>query len=288
MNNIKFFDIINKDILGVIAEELSYKDKFTLWTLSPEVSVIKEGLKIYEIDQNKHTNALDHAIDYLDTPLFSNLKIYRFDKFIDLTKFEYLEHISIAGLTQKEVDTFVNLPNLKRLCVSACKTITNLNHLKSVIHLEAITATKLGNDPNNLFDVSVFDKLKLVALNVSYNPYAKNIAFLAPTLKKLYCAESGIEQEDINSFNLTLIDCSNNAYIQNISHMTNLTSVNISGNSAVDQKGIRGLNLKCLNVRNNNKIYDISWMKNLVVLDIRENTKITLSEDFEKPKRLFK
>ena len=113
--------------------------------------------------------------------------------------------MKVSGISQTEIDIFEKLPNLKRLCVVDCGKITNLNNLKSLEHLEAFANTSLGNNPKNMFDTNVFNKLKLKILNVSYNSYVSDISFLNSSLKVLYCADCKLDQKAISCFDLVAI-----------------------------------------------------------------------------------
>lgn len=273
-NNI--FDLIDKDVFKIIVDKLSIEDKINLWSIPSKK--IRKYLKIYEINEEEIKSKESYYLKYKDTDLFSELKVYDCNVFIDLTKYQYLERIDMKRLSQDHIDSFECLPNLKQLSIVGCKKITNLNNLKSLIHLEAYALTKLGNNPKVDFDSSVFCKLKLQVLNVGFNPYVKDISCLKPSLKKLFCASSGLNQEAIEGFDLILIDCNNSDEIKDLTKMKNLKCANISGTCGVDQKGILGLDLVSLLMRNNNNIYDIRWMKNLKFLDMMENHTLKIDE----------
>jgi hypothetical protein len=209
-------------------------------------------------------NKLNFDIIYF---IFGSLDFLSKIRFRSTSKYNYLLEIhDFFNIGKKYLkllndNILLNYPFITHLNASFNPNITNINHLKKLIKLDA-------SEDSGIDDKGITD-LNLVLLDASDNPKITNINHMDKLIELYAWGNYGISDFGIkNLYNIKILDVNYNSKINDINHMNNLIELYARGpKCGITDKGIQNLNkIKILDTNYNSNIININHMQNLVEL----------------------
>jgi hypothetical protein len=172
-------------------------------------------------------NKVNYDIIYLICEFLDFLSIIRFrcvSKYVHFLQIQNFFNIGVNYLNSLNDVILLNYPFITHLDASHNPNITNVNHLKKLITLDASGITC---GINNL---GIKD-LNLKKLDISNNTNIYNINHMQDSLIELHACYNSIDDFGISKLNnIQKLNVYHNKNIKNINHMTKLYELNASGN----------------------------------------------------------